>query len=61
MIGALSRYISDESVKKFQPMGANLGIMIPLEEAVRDKRIRAEKYSERSFAALRKFINDNGI
>ncbi len=61
MIGSLSRYISDESVKKFQPMGANLGIMMPLEEAVRDKKIRAEKYSERSFAALRKFINDNGI
>lgn len=26
MIGALSAYISDSSVKKFQPMGANFGV-----------------------------------
>ena len=29
MIGALSQYISDESVTNFQPMGANFGILPP--------------------------------
>lgn len=27
MLGALSRYISDESIVDFQPMGANMGIL----------------------------------
>ena len=30
MIGALSSYISDETVKNFQPMGANFGILPPI-------------------------------
>ncbi|MDE6111337.1 MAG: methylenetetrahydrofolate--tRNA-(uracil(54)-C(5))-methyltransferase (FADH(2)-oxidizing) TrmFO, partial [Eubacterium sp.] len=31
MLGALSEYISDETVKSFQPMGANFGILPPIE------------------------------
>ncbi len=52
MIGALSRYISDESVKDFQPMGANLGILPPLSEQIRDKRQRAAAYSQRALKRL---------
>ena len=52
MIGALSRYISDESVKDFQPMGANLGILPPLFEQIRDKRQRAAAYSQRALKRL---------
>lgn len=61
MIGALSRYITDESVKKFQPMGANLGIMPELDEKIRDKKLKAEKYANRSFEILESFIKDNEI
>lgn len=61
MIGALSRYITDESVKKFQPMGANLGIMPELDEKIRDKKLKAEKYANRSFDILESFIKDNEI
>lgn len=61
MIGALSRYITDESVKKFQPMGANLGILPPLDENIRDKKLKAEKYANRSFESLQSFITDNGL
>lgn len=61
MIGALSRCITDESVKKFQPMGANLGIMPDLGEKIRDKRIKAEKYANRSFASLETFIKANEL
>ncbi|MBQ3929136.1 MAG: methylenetetrahydrofolate--tRNA-(uracil(54)-C(5))-methyltransferase (FADH(2)-oxidizing) TrmFO [Clostridia bacterium] len=52
MIGALSRYISDETVRDFQPMGANLGIFPPLDVAVRDKRERAAAYAQRSLNEL---------
>ncbi|MBP9989159.1 MAG: methylenetetrahydrofolate--tRNA-(uracil(54)-C(5))-methyltransferase (FADH(2)-oxidizing) TrmFO [Ruminococcus sp.] len=48
MLGALSGYISDESVKNFQPMGANFGILPPLEEKIRDKKLRYEALANRS-------------
>ncbi len=53
MMGALAGYISDESVVDFQPMGANIGILPPLDEKIRDKQLKAEKMSIRSFDALR--------
>lgn len=48
MLGALSQYISDESVKNFQPMGAAFGIIEPLEEKIRDKKERYEALAKRS-------------
>ena len=53
MTGSLSRYIADESVKDFQPMGANLGILPPLPEHIRDKRLRAAAHSQRALEVLR--------
>ena len=50
MLGALSGYISDESVKNFQPMGAAIGILPPLDEKIRDKKERYEKVAQRSLA-----------
>ena len=52
MTGALSGHISDITVKDFQPMGANLGILPPLDENIRDKKMRAEKYALRSLEML---------
>ncbi len=48
MIGALLSYICDETVTEFQPMGANFGVLPPLEEHIRDKRSRYAALSERS-------------
>lgn len=48
MIGALSRYISDGSVKNFQPMGANFGVLPPIEPKIRDKRERYMALAQRS-------------
>ncbi len=48
MIGALCAYISDESVSDFQPMGANLGVLPPLETHIRDKKERAQAYADRA-------------
>jgi methylenetetrahydrofolate--tRNA-(uracil-5-)-methyltransferase len=61
MIGSLSRYISDESVSKFQPMGANLGVLPELEERPRDKKERAKVYAYRSFEELAQFIKLRGL
>ena len=48
MMGALTKYISDETVKNFQPMGAAFGIIPPLEEKIRDKKERYEALAKRS-------------
>ena len=48
MLGALSGYISDPTVKNFQPMGANFGVLPPLPEKIRDKRERYAALSKRS-------------
>ncbi len=52
MIGALSQYISDESVTNFQPMGANFGILPPIEPKIRDKRERYEALANRALEQL---------
>lgn len=56
MIGALSRYISDNNVVNFQPMGANMGILPALAEPVRDKKLRAQMHAERSLEKLNSTI-----
>ncbi len=61
MIGSLSRYISDETVLDFQPMGANLGVLPPLENRPRDKTLRGEMYAQRSLDSLDNFIKANCI
>ncbi len=48
MIGALAHYISDGTVKDFQPMGANIGILPPLEQNIRDKKLKAQAHADRS-------------
>lgn len=56
MMGALSRYISDETIKNFQPMGANFGVLPPLNEKIRDKKERYEMLSQRAISDLEKVI-----
>ena len=48
MIGALLSYICDETVKDFQPMGANFGILPPMDIKIRDKKERYAALSQRS-------------
>ena len=58
MIGALANYISDETVLKFQPMGANFGVLPSLENPPRDKRERGSLYSERALESLDKYLKE---
>ncbi len=59
MSGALAAYISDSSVKNFQPMGANFGLRRELENRPRDKRERGAAYSQRALDSLSSFIRQN--
>lgn len=61
MMGALSRYISDESVKNFQPMGANFGVLPPIEPHIRDKKERYAALSQRGISQLMEYIKDNNV
>lgn len=53
MLGALCEYISDESVKNFQPMGANFGILPAIEPKIRDKKERYRALAERAVSSLK--------
>lgn len=56
MIGALSHYISDESVTDFQPMGANMGILPPCPTRIKDKQERYRIVAEAALMSLDKTI-----
>lgn len=58
MTGALADYISDESVKNFQPMGANIGILTPLDEKIRDKKLKAEIIAKRGLDILKEMLSN---
>ena len=52
MLGALSRHVGESISEDFQPMGANFGVLPPVQGKYRDKRDRYEALAER---ALRDF------
>jgi len=51
-MGALSHYISGYEGKDFQPMGANFGVLPPIEPHIRDKKQRYEALSQRGLTLL---------
>lgn len=52
MSGSLARYVSDESIANFQPMGASFGLLPPLENKIRDKQQRYEALAARGLESL---------
>ncbi len=54
MTGALCAYVSDPfNSGKFQPMGANMGILPDLDKKIRDKREKYGAYAGRAIESLR--------
>ena len=51
-IGALSLYVSNESVGVFQPMNINFGIIPPLDHRVKGKRNKNAELSARSLQII---------
>lgn len=56
MMGALAAYISDTGFSEFQPMGANFGILPPLDERIKDKKLRYEALAKRSLEKLEEIL-----
>ncbi len=52
ILGQLQRHIVTP-VKDFQPMNANFGLLPPLEENVRDKKLKKQMMSDRSLESMR--------
>ena len=46
--GSMCKYITSAVAKHFQPMNANFGLMPPLEERIRDKKLKKQKIAERA-------------
>ena len=59
-IGAIVNYITEEK-KKFQPMGANFGIIRSLDENIRDKKEKYRRLSQRAIEYLKKSIKGDII
>ncbi|MBQ3573627.1 MAG: methylenetetrahydrofolate--tRNA-(uracil(54)-C(5))-methyltransferase (FADH(2)-oxidizing) TrmFO, partial [Clostridia bacterium] len=55
-IGALSAYVSNESIVNFQPMNVNFGIMADLGMRIKDKKQKAEAISKRSLEIIKNRI-----
>ena len=55
IIGALARHVSTPSAN-FQPMNANFGVLEPLNERVRGKKLRYERMSARAIEAMEEVI-----
>lgn len=53
MLGALCRYVCDESVKNFQPMGASMGLLPPNTARIKDKQLRYKALSERALESMK--------
>lgn len=56
MCGALFHYITHASADDFQPMKANMGLLPPLAQRVRNKRERYAAYAERAERELGSFL-----
>src|SRR5687767_5702912 len=60
MLGALYRYLREADPKHFQPMNANFGLLDDLPEAIRDKKLKREKFAERALDDIDRWARDSG-
>ncbi|MDZ4121362.1 MAG: methylenetetrahydrofolate--tRNA-(uracil(54)-C(5))-methyltransferase (FADH(2)-oxidizing) TrmFO, partial [Candidatus Cloacimonadaceae bacterium] len=56
ILGQLQRKLQDTEPKRFQPVNANFGLLPPLQNAIRDKKLKKEALSLRSMEALQAFL-----
>ena len=52
-MGALAKYISNQSITNFQPMNVNFGIMTELGVRIKDKKQKAEEIAKRSLEIIK--------
>lgn len=61
MLGALANYISSAETVDFQPMGANFGVLPPIEPKIRNKQERYEALSARALSSLERSTKEYGL
>lgn len=62
MMGAIANFITTCPQKNFQPMNANFGIVSPLEQKIKDNKLKREKIVARSLEEINnmiKILNDD--
>ena len=57
-MGALADYVANSPTKDFQPMGANFGVLPPIEPHIRDKRSRYAALSQRGLAMVSEILSN---
>lgn len=57
MMGALQAHVSNGDTHNYQPMGASMGLLPPLDEREKDKQVRYQKVSDRGYAVLQKMVS----
>lgn len=55
--GSLCHYITTAPARHFQPMNVNFGIMSPIKEKIRDKKLKKQRIAERALSMLDEFKN----
>jgi methylenetetrahydrofolate--tRNA-(uracil-5-)-methyltransferase len=58
MLGALYRHLREADPRHFQPMNANFGLMDPLPEEVRDKKVKRERLASRALDAMKGWASE---
>ncbi|WP_199426025.1 FADH(2)-oxidizing methylenetetrahydrofolate--tRNA-(uracil(54)-C(5))-methyltransferase TrmFO [Thermaerobacillus caldiproteolyticus] len=57
-IGSMAHYITTANPNHFQPMNANFGLFAPLEETIKDKKQRNERYAQRALDTIQNFVKN---
>ena len=61
MLGALSRHVYAGNRDNFQPMGANMGLLPPLEQRIKGKAERYEAIARRAIADMDLYLQEEQI
>ena len=61
MLGGLYRYLSESAPEHFQPMNSNWGLVDPLSERIRDKRVKRERLAQRASESFAEWLVGVGL
>jgi methylenetetrahydrofolate--tRNA-(uracil-5-)-methyltransferase len=57
-IGSMANYITSANPEHFQPMNANFGLFAPLDEKIKDKKKKNERYAQRALDTIQNFTKN---
>ncbi len=57
MLGAIYRYLREADAAHFQPMNANFGLVVPLDNPPRDKAVKRERIAQRAIRDMQEWVD----